>query len=399
MSTFAVSFEQLTALLLQSRQFWQFMPFQHLSLPWSAQSDFERWLSALSLDDVSALKRSPDLAHHLQPFVPQALALADLADDAQWPLLSLDNDHTPTRGLDTGVPGRKWQQISAFSQGLATLSVPVLEWCAGKGHLGRLIADRLAVPVTSLEWDSALCEQGQQYATQFSLPIEMVCADAFSPQAQTYVHSRQHAVALHACGDLHVTLLRHACAKQTQAVTISPCCYHLIKAPTYQPLSSQGQAAGLVLSKHDLRLPLQETVTAPGRIERLRAVEVSFRLGFDAMQRTLFGNPDYMPLPNIQKALLNDGFASFCQWAADRKGVVLPAGVDFSHWQAVGEQRFEITEKMELVRQLFRRPLELWLVLDRILFLEQNGYQVALRRLCEKAVTPRNYVIHARYNG
>ncbi len=31
---------------------------------------------------------------------------------------------------------------------------------------------------------------------------------------------------------------------------------------------------------------------------------------------------------------------------------------------------------MELVRHLFRRPLELWLVLDRALFLQEQGYRV-----------------------
>ena len=74
---------------------------------------------------------------------------------------------------------------------------------------------------------------------------------------------------------------------------------------------------------------------------------------------------------------------------------MLPANIDFDNWLQQGEQRFAITERMELVRQLFRRPLELWLVLDRVCYLEEFGYDVSLGTFCEKRMTPRNLLIHA----
>ncbi len=54
---------------------------------------------------------------------------------------------------------------------------------------------------------------------------------------------------------------------------------------------------------------------------------------------------------------------------------------------------------MELVRQLFRRPLEMWLVLDRVCYLEQSNYDVSLGTFCDKPVTPRNILIHAERKG
>ncbi len=50
---------------------------------------------------------------------------------------------------------------------------------------------------------------------------------------------------------------------------------------------------------------------------------------------------------------------------------------------------------MELVRHLFRRPLEIWLALDRALFLEEQGYEVELGAFCDKPMTPRNLLIRA----
>ena len=54
-----------------------------------------------------------------------------------------------------------------------------------------------------------------------------------------------------------------------------------------------------------------------------------------------------------------------------------------------------VMARMELVRHLFRRPLELWLVLDRALFLQEQGYQVELSQFCARELTPRNILIHA----
>jgi len=50
---------------------------------------------------------------------------------------------------------------------------------------------------------------------------------------------------------------------------------------------------------------------------------------------------------------------------------------------------------LDLVRFLFRRPLEIWLALDRALFLQEQGYQVELGTFCPRHATPRNILIVA----
>ena len=50
---------------------------------------------------------------------------------------------------------------------------------------------------------------------------------------------------------------------------------------------------------------------------------------------------------------------------------------------------------LERLRNLFRRPLELWLVLDRALFLEEQGYSVRLGTFCDYPLTPRNLLLLA----
>ncbi|MCX7126951.1 MAG: methyltransferase, partial [Aeromonas sp.] len=81
--------------------------------------------------------------------------------------------------------------------------------------------------------------------------------------------------------------------------------------------------------------------------------------------------------------------------AAERKGIVLPAELDYPPLLAQGERRFGGVARMELVRHLFRRPLEIWLALDRALFLQEQGYRVEVGEFCAKPMTPRNILIRA----
>ena len=80
------------------------------------------------------------------------------------------------------------------------------------------------------------------------------------------------------------------------------------------------------------------------------------------------------------------------------KGLSLPPEMTLAqvaHFEQAGAARLPVVARMELVRHLFRRPLEIWLALDRALFLEEQGYQVELGTFCDKPMTPRNLLIRA----
>ena len=67
----------------------------------------------------------------------------------------------------------------------------------------------------------------------------------------------------------------------------------------------------------------------------------------------------------------------------------------FESYYQKGKARKKITEKIELVRHLFRRPIEIWLILDRALYLQIHGYHVYVNQFCDKQVTPRYILIQA----
>lgn len=434
-NTLKAHFIQLDKLLEQSRALWQVRAFEAKALPWEAR--FPRLATTLwSLDDAMLDTLDAEqsaLVDALSPVLTQDLA----ALGYDWDLslltlsfaeLSLCSDITSDIGPDIGsddietatspridltelahfsahIKGRKWEQITAFVQHLPDAGLPVLEWCAGKGHLGRLIAKARGVDVLSLEWQAMLCEEGQAFADKWQLSQRFICADAFAIEDNAHENTahqtnpfcaQQQAVALHACGDLHVRLLKLAAAAGTQALAISPCCYHLIQANQYQGLSTLAKDSALCLSRHDLQLPLQQSVIANPKQQALRHQEIAWRLGFDALQRSSRGIDAYLPLPAIKQSQLSGEFTEFCQWAASQKAVTLAADCDFDAWLEIGKQRQRLTRRIDLAAHLFRRALELWLILDRCCFLQESGYRVSLREFCATSVTPRNALILAQ---
>lgn len=90
-----------------------------------------------------------------------------------------------------------------------------------------------------------------------------------------------------------------------------------------------------------------------------------------------------------------ESFATFCRWAAECKGLGLPAGIDWHAFEQEGRRRQAEVPRLELVRHLFRRPLEVWLVQDRQRRLEEAGFRVELGTFCDRELTPRNLLLRA----
>ncbi|USD64383.1 methyltransferase [Vibrio sp. SCSIO 43136] len=390
-------FIQIDQLLLEHQQLWRFEPFHISAEPnylrsWSVKyPNLCQWLDSLSYAAVESLKS--DSTSLTQQAVTAEPKLADLLNVID-PTATDANTVQLSSRESAGIPGRKLNQILAMGSACLAFSEQKswLEWCSGKGFLGQVLARHSTSPVTSFEWQQALCDKGQQEADRAGLAMNFVQGDALDASASSCLKPEQHAVALHACGDLHVNLLKFASQKGTQALTVAPCCYHLIQADDYQALSANAQNSALKLSKAELRIPLQATVTGGERVRRHRRLEMSYRLGLSGYLESIYG--EYIPIPSIKKSLLDDGFEAFCQWAAEKKSLNI-TDINFDDWLRYGQQRFELMEKLSLVQQLFQRPLEMWLILDRALFLVENGYQVSLSTFCDYKDTPRNLLIQA----
>jgi hypothetical protein len=378
----------LDVLLPEFHDLWHPQPFRLHRPDWC-----EQWpaLSAelLALDDAAVAHLANDadaalalLCRHLpalgaiQPLIDfPALPKARLVDqDARWAW---------------EIPGRKQQQIEAFAAVARSCDRSVIDWCGGKGHLGRLLALQWQLPVHTLELDQALCTEGEHLANRLRLRQTFSASDALLTDA--WPQAGQHAVALHACGELHRRLIRRGSDIGVQRFDIAPCCYHRGVGESYQALSG---ALQLHLTRDDMRLAVTETVTASPRLTRQRDHEMAWKLGFDAYRREHLptGYKTFKPVPS---AWFTSSFPEFLQRMASREGLPSPDG-SVATWERRGWQRQREVLRLSIVRQAFRRAIEVWLVLDLAVYLEKQGYSVSLGYFCERRLTPRNLLISAQ---
>lgn len=389
--TLDTRFTQLTELLNAHQSFWRLIPFDHLDLPWTDEAPaFANWLQQCSQNEINALDADfGGLLNAITPFLPETRRLAVLCtlDPLSGRRLS------PSRFWRQDTPGRKWEQVLAFASVVSDDGAPILEWCCGKAHLGRTLALLNGVTVTGLDRDAVLCQAGARLADRLHAPVRFVNADAFSPEATACFADAPHVVALHACGDLHTVLLEQGTQNRSRSITIAPCCFHRIREVHYTPISALGRSQNLELTRFELKLPLQEMVTGDCRARRYREIELLWRIGFDLLQRNLTGSHRYHQVPKILQRLLAGDFDTFCRWAAQAIGLALPETVKLSVYLERAYERRVTIARIELVRHIFRRPLETWLLLDRALLLQEQGYRVDLGTFCDRSLTPRNVII------
>ena len=382
--------EALHRLLSVNKALWEPRPFENPAPPWTeSHRELTAFLDALGDDTLSRLEADPDaLRHALAPWLPTLPAAASL-------------DAFPSRGPDpsqpspTAMPARKAAQIEAFLCALERLGPPAgaaVDWCAGKGHLSRALAERFRLTVRALEKDPHLITAGERLAA--GQPITFEAVDVL--ETPIAVKSGEHLCALHACGGLHDAALQTFSRSPGGQLFLAPCCYVL-----HRPLGGQWHSwaksgPAVQLDAHALRLATADLATAPAGVRARRARELVLRQAFDLFQRESFKRDRYLPCPSMPAAIIDRGFEAFAAEAAAHHGLALPAELDGDRWMAAGAERAARVRRRNLLRLAFGRVLEMRIVLDRALWLAEQGFAVSLTPFCDRALTPRNLLLSAR---
>jgi hypothetical protein len=389
----ARQFLTLHQIVSQHADWWQPNPFYLSHLPWEhAHPDIAQFLRQLDDSTLAAMEHAhwptkmPQMLRDLCNTITQATHLAPLPAQT-WSMPAI-------HGVQWHIPGRKWAQIHAFAAHIPPspdISI-LVDWCAGKGHLGRMLSLSQQRPCECIEINATLCEEGAALARQTGAALTFTCDDALRVQSLP-----PHALvcALHACGPLHVKLIDLAMQGQhLSGLALAPCCYN--RAHAYRPLSCAARKLPFQLDEEAAKLCLRETVTSAPRLAQRRERETAWRLGFDQLQRELSGLDRYRPIASVPTAWLTADFAHFARQLSARLPLALPASLALHTYEAHGWQRLRDVRRLGWLRNQFRRAIELLIVHDRALCLEEVGYTVALGTFCEHTLTPRNLMIYAQ---
>src|SRR5690606_2321953 len=120
--------------------------------------------STLTPDEVLAIERADALPTSAPPILLDWQAR--LAALTALPMLTASTS-TESQRL---VPARKAAQIAHFTAAVREAMPPlssvgsIVDWCGGKGHLGRTLGRQLGLPVTVLEREAGYADEARALA-------------------------------------------------------------------------------------------------------------------------------------------------------------------------------------------------------------------------------------------
>jgi hypothetical protein len=381
-------------ILITGQPLWSSRPFFERSVPWEREHPaLSRWLRALPAEALFQMEADPLAVDAPAPWstlrdrIRPAIALAPVP---RAPL--------PEAPRIRKVKDRKWDQVQAFlavAEHHAPPAPHVVEWCAGLGHLGRSLARSRGGAALLIERDPALCRPPRPDQPD---PAVHVCLDIRDPAVRDVLpHDALH-VALHACGTLTDVVIGHAVARGEHLIA-APCCPHrLLGAEVYAPASALARAHPFRLDKMDLRVATREATHAGQRRTRLRSRELVLRAAWDLLRREATGVDAHHGFPPLVRSRFDAPIDDFLRAMSAETGEPLPPFDADATW-ARAEARVREVRALELARLMFRRTLELYVILDRAVALVDGGWQVNVGTFCEAEATPRNVVIVAARDG
>ena len=381
--------------LRRHEDLWRPRPFIGEATLWEASHPaLSIWVRAMDQDALERWEVHPHRAPDAPPLLRQ------LADESSrlcgLPRFPRAADHPALHPTPEGIPTRKWRQVEAFTLTALPLledAAAVIDWCAGKSHLGRTIGRVTGLPVQAIERDQALVATGRGLAHRDGAHLEYTPLDVHSRMPSVAAPRDTVLAALHACGDLTDHALDFCLEQGLRRFLISPCCYHAIQAQQLNPRSMPGKASALRLQRHLLRLPSAEETFTTTRGRRLRRTELVYRTALDQLRRQSHGSGGYRPLRSVPRSWLTGGLAHFMDRVAVRDDLVLPRHPDLVALERSARLSVHRSRCLGVVRAPFRRPLELWVNLDRAIHMQEHGWTVHMGTLCPRSVTPRNLLL------
>ncbi len=199
---------------------------------------------------------------------------------------------------------------------------------------------------------------------------------------------------LHSCGSLSTSLIKYSIKNKIKNIINFSCCYH--KLTNQYNISMLSKAHGLLLTNNALHLAGRSSAVVDEGIIKSRYQFKRFRYSLHYFLHDRFQTP-FAPLGNARKS---DYTGRFCDYA---KKFYLGDELNFINDDELMDfyesprTKFKVHQNYlaDTIRLFLGRAIELYIILDRAIFLQENGYQVQVVQAFRRDLSPRNIMIKA----
>ena len=361
------------------------------------------------------------LCSHLKLWGGLEDQLSSVYPQPDW--LASDNLHRPKYSLDAlvGVGDKKLHELTKVAPLVEALAhhqgrskpLKVLDIGGGVGHLARLLTFYHGVTVTSFDRDQRLQQKGASQIKRHLANQEGSCCPLEWEHGQwgdggdqkQLLSNKTLLVGLHACGNLSAQLIEAGVRNAVPAIISLGCCYARFTGTGRHYLSQAGQSLSSTqrIEWNQFSLTLSSRAHRPpsfAAFERDLLVK-SYRYKLHLLLFHLLDTKKFVAVGEVRPHHYQGEFFNYTLGRLAHLKIKHQLGKDqiddFVQQQWV-EDRVRELIICDLIRWQLGRVAEIFLLLDRALFLEEQGYRVTVLPLFDPRISPRNLGIVA-YRG
>ncbi len=312
------------------------------------------------------------------------------------PLANFTSTALP-KEITNGLNKKKIHELSLLKSKLnESSSNLIVDIGGGIGHTSLMAVHGTKKRSVCIDQDLTLLEKGRLKLQRMeSLKDTQVVFQNLNVDSSSDLHesSEKLLVGLHSCGDLSTHILR-AFKKNPHELILFGCCYHKIIDGLY--LSQESLTNKLELTTNALHLASRSAkkITAEDIIKRKNFKRHRYSLHYFMFDR--FKKP-FMPLGNTAPKLYQAAFSVYAKSIDAYSELKDIPALDLEDFYAHERTNalFKDNFNADVIRLLLGRLIELYIILDRAIYLEEQGLKVKISEVFDRSLSPRNIMLEA----
>ena len=342
-----------------------------------------------------------------EAFIQSAMALTDIPKIPETPELPLED------WAFQGVKKKKKHEIQKIIPVLKRVREEINFDCVvdiggGVGHLSRVLSHYHKIPSVSIDQNNEFQNIGKQRLLKFR-KIEGAQEVQFMnlvfgknediEDLKTVFHQKSLGLGLHTCGALANTLIQATIDYKTLGLLSFGCCYHKMKTQLDFPLSNFYKEKKFpILNLYGFTLATRSHAEMTFDTYKTKERVKNYRYALHLFLMKHFNNKTYTDVGECHLSLY---WRPFNFYISDKlKHLKIEhsfSDQDFNDFYDDPELQHDLRIMFlcNIIRWQLGRAMEVYIQLDRCLYLEENGYDVTFEQYFDEALSPRNLGILA----
>lgn len=277
---------------------------------------------------------------------------------------------------------KKRHEISLLLDQLAS-DEKLFDLGSGAGHLSGVLLEGNQKQSLCVDQDPALQEIGKKKLEHLKSRLKFKTLK-FDQETPPLTSKDYTLLGLHSCGELSLDMMRYGVRHQYKKIVSYGCCYHKLNC-----LNLSG-VQNLRISNHALTMAAKsyKKMTEKEFLQRESVKRYRYTLHF--IMRDQLGL-SFRTLGNGLKSDYQGTFESYC-----RKFVPETQRFSASELEKLYltyRKEYERFLRFGIIRSSLSRPLEVYLSLDRCIYLMKNGFKIEIQEVFNRSLSPRNISI------